>query len=227
MVVQKTSALYAGRNGASALLKRAVAVLAVLVSAMPLVQAKEWKTEKSDDGKVTVRRCISERVDDKGEEVQLIEYTATHTDSVALRECVRVVKDASKHKDFLDEEVSTLVATISAHEWIVYYFFDAPWPLPNSDCVVSMKLSEDAVKKTAVFTFTAAPSMLEDKGVNRMTYYHVTYAFKDVGNGNTEMSIDAKFSPALQVPNWMVAGWFPDGPADILQRLARLARGKK
>jgi len=171
-----------------------------------------------------VQSNISNRTDENGDKVQLIEYIATTTASVSMQNCISVLKDVSKHKEFQDDKVSKIVKTISDHEWVVYYYTDAPWPMPNSDTVALMNFSEDATKKTATFTFTAAPSMFEEKGVKRMTYYNVTYAFKDVGNGNVEMTMTSKMSPVIKAPGWMIGRWFPEGPADILRGILKFAK---
>ena len=186
-------------------------------------KSNEWDTEITDDGKITVKSNISERIDEKGEKVQLIEYIASTTTNVSMQNCISVIKDVSIHKEFTDDEVSKMVKTISDNEWVVYYYTDAPWPMPDNDCVAKMSFSEDATEKKATFTLTAAPSSFENKDVDRMTYYNVSYAFKNLGNGEIEITVSGEMSPIVQVPGWMVSAWFPDGPADILRIITKLA----
>ena len=114
--------------------------------------------------------------------------------------------------------------TISDNEWLIYYYFDAPWPLPNSDCVSKMNFSEDVTNGIVTFTLTAEPSMYEKKDVKRLTYYNVTYIFKDIGNGQVEMTSIARLTPVIKVPEWFVRSFFPDGPVRYLQRLLLLAK---
>ena len=184
----------------------------------------EWEIEKTKDGEVTVRSRISERTNESGEAVQLIEYVATTTVSVDIQQCIAVLKDVSKHKEIEDYEVSEKVETISDNEWIVYYYTNSPWPMPDNDCVAKMTLSEDKTEGMTTFTVIAAPTMFEQKDVNRMTYYNVSYAFKDLGDGRVELTLDAKMSPTIQAPAWMVRSFFPNGPADILQKILELAK---
>lgn len=195
----------------------------IFLNADIVAQVKEWETEITKDGKVTVKSRISERTDEKGDAVQLIEYVATTTASVDMQDCIAVLKDGSKHKEFTDDEVSKTVETLSDNEWIVYYYTNAPWPMPDNDCVAKMILSEDETNKTATFTLTTAPSMFEMKDVKRMTYYNVTYTFKDLGNDKVEMTLTGNSSPVVQAPAWMVSAWFPNGPADILRTILELA----
>ena len=199
-------------------------ILSILfLNAILVAQTEDWDIEITGDDSITVKSRISERTDEKGEEVQLIEYTATTTASVSMQNCISVLKDVSNHKELTDDEVSELVTTLSDNEWIVYYYTNPPWPVPNNDCVAKMTLSEDENQDMATFTISAAPSMYEMKDVRRMTYYEVTYEFKDLGNGEVEMTVTSSSSPTVQFPAWMIGAWFPEGPADILRTIIELA----
>jgi hypothetical protein len=188
-----------------------------------IAQSTDWKTEKSEDGKIIVTSKISKRIDEDSKEVQLIEYVAKTTAHVSLNKCISVMKDISKHKEILNENVSEMLRSISENEWLIYYYFDAPWPIPNSDCVSKMNFSEDLKNGLATFTLTAEPAMYENKDVKRLTYYNLTYTFKDLGNGKVEMTSTAKLTPVVQAPDWIVKNFFPEGPARYLQRLLVLA----
>ena len=197
----------------------------IFLNANIFAQTDEWKTEKSKDGQIIVSSNISERTDENGDEVQLLEYIATTTASVSIQNCISVIKDVSKHKEFTDDDVSKKVETISDNEWIVYYYTESSWPFSDFDCVASMNFSEDETKRTATFIVTAAPSMFEEKkDVDRMTCYNVTYTFEDLGNGKVEITTTGKMSPLMKVPAWMMKKWFPEGPADILRIIIKLAK---
>lgn len=187
-------------------------------------QTKEWKTENTKDGKISVKSRISDRTNKEGKDVQLIEYVATTTAIVDMQNCIAVIKDVSKHKEFMDDEVSKIVKTISDNEWIVYYFTNSPWPMPDSDCVSTMTFLEDKDNGIATFILNATPTMFENGDVKRMTYYNVTYTFKDQGNGEIELTVTAKMSPVVQAPDWMVRGFFPKGPADVLREILKFAK---
>lgn len=187
-------------------------------------QSDGWETQKTDDGKIMVTSKVSKRIDEKSDEVQLIEYIAKTTANVSYQNCIAILKDISKHKEILNEHVSNLVKTLSDHEWLIYYYFDAPWPIPNSDCVAKMSFSEDSINRIATFKLMAEPSMFAQTDVKRVTYYNISYEFKDLGNGNVEITSTAKLTPVIQAPEWIVRNFFPDGPARYLQRLVVLAK---
>ena len=198
--------------------------IAIFINANVIAQSTDWKTEKSNDGKIIVISKISKRIDEFSNEVQLIEYIAKTTANVSLSNCISVMKDISKHKEILNENVSEMLKSVSENEWLIYYYFDAPWPLPNSDCVSKMNFSEDVNNGMATFTLTAEPAMYENKDVKRLTYYNITYTFKDLGNGKVEMTSTAKLTPVVQAPDWIVKNFFPEGPARYLQRLLFLSK---
>lgn len=201
-----------------------IILISIFISTNIFAQSTDWKTEKSEDGKITVVSKISKRIDEEANEVQLIEYIATTTANVSMQSCISIMKDISKHKDILNESVSEIVRIISDNEWLIYYYFDAPWPLPNSDCVSKMNFSEDLSNGMVTFTLTAEPSMYDKKDVKRLSYYNITYTFKDIGNGKVEMTSTAKLTPVIQAPEWIVREFFPNGPARYLQRLLVLAK---
>ncbi|MDH5637142.1 MAG: hypothetical protein OEZ04_01475 [Nitrospinota bacterium] len=197
----------------------------LFVSSDVLAQAEEWKTETADDGKVTVRSNISTRTDENGKEQQLVQYIATTTDSAGIQKYILLLKDVSRHKDFLDETETRIVKTNSDNEWVLYYYTDATWPLSDTDIVTIMKYSEDKAEGMATFTLTAAPSMYENKkGVNRYNYYNMEYSFKDIGDGKVELTLSAKCSPIDRVPEWMIKAAFPGVVNDTLQKMIKLAK---
>jgi len=189
-------------------------------------QEKEWKTKITKDGEITVNYRISKRIDENSNSVPMIEYVATTFAFVKMQNCISVIKDGSKHKEFTDDEVSKTVKTISDNEWIVYYYTNSPWPISDSDLVTKMKFSEDETIGLASFTLTAAPSMFEKADVKRMTYYKATYNFKDLGDGKVEITITGKMSPSIKAPAWMISAWFPNGPTDMIQGIVKLAENE-
>ncbi len=201
-----------------------IILTSIFINANIFAQETDWKTEKSEDGNITVVSKISQRTDEEANDVQLIEYVASTTANVSYQNCISIMKDISNHKAILNEEISENLEKLSDNEWLIYYYFDAPWPIPNSDCVSKMIFSEDLINRIATFTLTAVPSLYEKKEVKRVTYYNVSYTFKDLGNGNVKMTSIAKLTPAINAPDWLVRGFFPDGPARYLQRLLLLAK---
>ena len=190
-------------------------------------QTKQWQTETTEDGKITVKYAISERSGKEGEEEQLVEYVAFTTARASMNDLISIFQDVSRHKEFMGQKTSSKLKTISENESIIYYFYKGVWPYPSSDIVAKMNFTENTINKTAAFTLTAAPFLFEGRNVKRLDYYNITYTFKDLGNDNTEITISAKFTPAVQLPDFLTKSWFPDGPAAYLSGIIKLANYKK
>jgi hypothetical protein len=190
-------------------------------------QVKEWKTETTDGGKITVQYCISQHTDVNGRKITTIEDHTMIVDSISMQSCISLMKNISKHKEFTGDYISEIVKTMSDSEWIVYYYSKNPWPIANSDCVAKMVFCENKAAKTAVFTLTAEPSGYKKVSVNRMTHYNVTYSFKDMGNGQVEIIITGKTSPPVKVPLCIIKSAFPEAPAGALRKFVKLLKQEK
>lgn len=185
-------------------------------------QSKEWITKKSDDGSVMVKSCISESKNKSGDLLPLIEYTATATLSVNMQNCISVLKDISKHKAFLrDAKESKMIKLLPNNQTVVYYGFKAPWPFSDYDCVTIMSLTE--VNNSSIFTLSSAPSMYKSTDDDRLTDYEISYRFKDLKNGKTEITIIGKMSPLIKIPLWMLRRTMPEHPAETIHKIVTLA----
>lgn len=196
---------------------------AMFLSAEAAAQAKDWKTVKSDNDAFTTRYLISERTEENGQRVPLIEYEVTTTAAVRMEDCVALMKDVPRHKALGIADASKEVGSTDGNESVVYYYLNAPWPLPDSDIVVRMAFAEDAAEKTAVFTQVAAPSLYEPKKVRRFKHYDMAYRFKDLGEGRTEVTLTASMSPAMKVPQWMLKAAFPESAVKVVRNIVKLA----
>jgi hypothetical protein len=185
-------------------------------------QSHDWETETASDGAV-VKHMISERSDANGKNVKMVSYVASITAKADYKKLTSIFKDASRHKVFMGQTESFQVKKLSELESIVYYFYKGVWPYPSSDVVTKMTVDEDVERNTTVFTLMAAPSMVEDKRVKRLDYYNVTWFFKKLEDGFTEINVTGKFTPAVQLPDFLMSTWFPDGPANYLSGIVKLA----
>jgi len=200
------------------------AVLCALgLSAPAFAQAEGWTTRTVDDGKITVSYKVSTRLDDKGQEVPWIQYRATSTAAMTLESALALMRDPSRHHEFTGDRTSARVAVISADECIIHSHYSAPWPFPDNDRVTRMTVVEDPARKTAVITFTAAPTLYKETGVARVTYYQQVYTLKDVGGGKVEVVLDMFMSPPSPAPVWIIRASFPGSGADTLRKLIALA----
>ncbi len=205
------------RNGCNLFFLTMAAMASVAIS-------DGWKSEKTDDGKVSVEYRISSSKDAAGEDMPLIEYNASMVDSASFPDCVSALMDVSNHRKINDDESSETIKTVSETEWIVRYNMKIPWPLPKTDCVLRMTYSRDTLNRSAEFAFVAAPDQAPSAGRKRFSNHRVTYTVRDLGNGKVELRSLAKSSPPFKLPLWMISTNFPDGPADPLRNIVKLAK---
>lgn len=183
-----------------------------------------WNTKTLDDGKMTVSYRISERIDEAGNKVPLIEDSSVTTESLEFNKVISLLKDISRHKEFTDDHISEKAKTISDSEWVVYYYSKNPWPISNSDCVARMTFSENRPGKTATFNLIAAPAEYKKGDVGRMSHYHVLYTLRELEDGKVQITMKGKASPPVKVPLWMIKSAFPGVPAKALRKLVSLAK---
>ena len=196
----------------------------LIVNLNILAQTKEWKTDKVDGGKIIVKSCIYKLNDELGNDFPMVEYTATITDNASMQKCIELLKDVSKHKQFLDDIKSAKkIKTLSDNEYLIYYYFSPPL-FSASDCVATMTFSEDLKSKTAVFKITAEPLMYKKTDVKRYSCYNLQYDIKDKGNGKLEITLIAKVMPVISVPLWMIRSAFPDAAAKIVRKLVKASQ---
>jgi hypothetical protein len=187
-------------------------------------QNNTWKKATTKNGQINVWSDIGKRINNKGEEVPLIRYKCFTTTRLPKAKLVATLKNAPIHKDFLSNtEESRQLKQLNPKEWLFYYYIDAPWPMPNSDCVMNMKQEDIASGRKTIFRGTAAPGAYEKQDVRRMDYNDVVYTFQDMGDGTTYVEIFSQFTPIGSAPDWLMRSWFPDGPSDILERLLKVA----
>lgn len=99
--------------------------------------------------------------------------------------------------------------------------------MPDADVITRYKLEEEPSKKRFILTGTPAPEMYPEQDVPRMKHNDTKYTFTDRGDGTVEIIMYSKSIPLVSVPKWVIATWIPDGPADMLNGIVRLAGEEK
>jgi hypothetical protein len=184
-----------------------------LTSINVFAQSRNWKTETAKDGKTTVKYELI-----KEDEGTHFYYIAQTTANVTLDELDSYFSNTNNHKNFLERTpVTQEIEKISEQAWLAYYYFDAPWPMADSDIVIKI----DRVKKEdkLVFTATAASSDYKQDDVKRMSNYKVVYEFEKVDQNTTKITYNADYIPVGSVPNFLAKTWFPEGPATIVKNI--------
>ncbi len=187
-------------------------------------QRDGWKQDLTKDGKVLVSYNFAEHKDEKGKKYNVLEFEAVTAAEVSMENCLKVLKDDSKHKDFMDDaEHTERIRDLSEDEWLSYYLLKKRWPMPVSDVVTRYKLEEDSESGTYTLTGFPAPDMHPDQGIERMRHSYSTYTLRDLGNGQTEVMMYSSSVPLASIPKMLLATWIPNGPADMVKGIIMLA----
>lgn len=99
--------------------------------------------------------------------------------------------------------------------------------MPVSDVVTRYKLEEDPENSSYILTGFPAPDMYPDQGIKRMRHSFSKYTLTDLGNGQTEVTMYSSSVPLASIPKMLLATWIPDGPANMVNGIVRLALDEK
>lgn len=203
-----------------------IALSVVMLNINICAQEADRKRETTKDGKVTVSYTFSESVNKEGKKFNVLEYEAVTTATATLESCKAVLTDDPKHMEYMEgTEGVRRIKDLPGGEWITYYFLNGRWPMPDADLLTRYKLEEDPEGKRFILTGIPAPDMYPEQGVARMEHNHTKYMVSDLGNGQVELIMYSKSIPLVSVPKWLIATWIPDGPADMLNGIVKLAVG--
>jgi len=187
-------------------------------------QEAEWKSKVTRDGLVTVKYRVYKQLEEGGKEVQIIEYEALTTASTSLSACVSIMSVEANHKEIMEgTEEAWRIEDLPGGEWITYYYYKPPWPMPPADIITRYKIEEDRSKNQATLTGTPAPDKYPMQDAKRMENNHTKYTFTDLGGGEVEIVMYSWAIPLISAPKWLIKTWFPNGPADMVRGIARLA----
>lgn len=199
----------------------------VLFSTYLSAQTPEWKTATSKDGKVTVKYNFSSRINESDEKVTVIEAIASTIENTSIENCISLMKDISKHKDFRGEKTSKLIEQISENEWIIYYYNEKSLIAPAVDGSYIMIFEEDKKNKTATFTITADPTLVKETDASRITYAKEIYSFKELNGNQLEIIIKTTVSPSFKVPSMLMKKAFPKRIFDNMNKFVVAVKAEK
>jgi hypothetical protein len=202
-----------------------IIICTLLLSSSIYAQKEGWKQDQTKDGKVKVYYNFLEKKDPSGKKYNVLEYEARTSGKVSLESCLTVLKDDSRHKQFMeDTEYTERIRDLSADEWLSYYRLKKRWPMPVTDVVTRYKLELEPDNKRFILTGYPAPDMHPDQGVKRMQENYSRYTITDLGNGETEVIMYSKSIPVVSIPKMLLATWIPDGPAKMVNGIIQLAQ---
>lgn len=175
--------------------------------------AQSWTTAKNKNGVKVETRFI------KG--WNLKEFRATTTVQTTLSKAVNAYVDPAQRKKFMtNAEVSNL-KVISPDHFICYYRGYAPWPAADRDDISRSKVyrSNQQVKITS----ESLPDYIPNKdGVIRIPRSKGFWLFKDLGNGNVQITQQSVADLGGSIPDWLVNSAIVDAPFNMLSGMRKI-----
>jgi len=187
-------------------------------------QDDEWKTKLTRDGAVTVKYRVYDQKNEEGEKSQVIEFEAVTIARASLEDCVSVMVTESNHVEIMEgTEIARRVSELPGGDWIIYYYYKPPWPMPAADIITRYNLEENPDKNQVILTGTPAPDMYPTQDLPRMEHNHTRYTFTRLGQEEVEITMYSWSIPLISAPKWLTKTWFPNGPADMVMGIAEFA----
>ncbi|WP_436418376.1 hypothetical protein KCV26_06995 [Petrimonas sulfuriphila] len=209
-------------------IRQSIFLLSIFLSGTQLsAQTDEWKTALSKNGKITAKYNFSSRINEDDDKVPVVKTITTTTESIGIDNCIALMKNIAKHKDFRGEKSSKLINKISENEWSIYYYNDGMLLTPAVDGSYRMIFEEDRKNKTATFTLTADPTLIEKTDMARLTYAKEIYSFKEVEGNQLEITIKTTVSPGFKVPFLMMKKAFPRKSFEHMEKFLEAAKKEK
>ena len=206
-------------------IRQSIFLLSIFLSGTQLsAQTHEWRTALSKDAKITAKYNFSSRINEDDDKVPVVKTITTTTESIGIDNCIALMKNIAKHKDFRGEKSSKLIRTVSENEWIIYYYNDKTLITPAVDGSYLMIFEEDRQSKTVTFTITADPTLIEKTNTSRLTYAKEIYLFKETEEGKVEITIKTTVSPGFKVPSMMLKKAFPKKSFDNMEKFLEAAK---
>jgi hypothetical protein len=188
-------------------------VVVLLIASNAFSQTRNWTEKTLKDGKTTVKYELVK--EDEGTHFYYIAQTTVNT---TLDKLDTYFSNTENHKLFLERTpITKQIEKTSDNQWIAYYYFNAPWPLSDSDLVI--KITRYKADNKLKFIATATTSDYKTKDIERMKTYKVIYEFEKIDESTTKITYNADYIPIGSIPNFLIKTWFPEGPANIVINL--------
>lgn len=178
-------------------------------------QSGDWTIKKSKINNTDVKYQV-EKIDGQ----RTLFYEASMLTDISVDQLKQFLVNFDNHKLFLESTPkSHLIETLAPNKWTAYFYFDAPWPVKNSDNAVTFELKEKA--DGFVLYGISTPNAYPMQDVKRMQEYEIEYKVSKLDNGLNQLSLVSKVQPDGSVPNFLLKKWFPNGPAEMLDKIVK------
>lgn len=151
---------------------------------------------------------------------KLRDCRATMTVAVKPEQMLKILTDFDNYKTWMPRcRKSSVVARLSANEFIVHMVFNGTWPVKDRDCVVRIKVEKDPHTGIITVTETSEPKYIrEESDVVRIQQLVSVWKLSPKGAG-TEVENEYSSNPGGNIPDWLVNTQSVDNPMSTFENL--------
>ena len=182
------------------------------------VRASPWKAEMTEQGLTVSTREVP------GRDLPLVKAEGTIAEN--MYDLLAVLNDVRRHTEWMVSiSRSELLARPSEFDLLVYFFFDAPWPVSNRDAVVRIKVLRSQSGHAVMVSMKGSSSRQRPPGsAIRAPRLNATARLRMLGRGLTWVRYEIDIDPGGWLPRWLVRWLLRRLPLKTLRRLRKQVR---
>lgn len=158
---------------------------------------------------------------------ELVIYTRNHSDGIkefkgtivlntTLKNCVGLLYDVARHKDFMyGVGTGKVVDEESEVKRYLHYIVEMPWPLDDRDIVSLVSTTQDPETKTVQMVTKSTPSKIPETELDRMERAEGLWQFRPIGEKQVEVTYQYLSDPE-GIPTWVVNMFLLTAPKNTL-----------
>lgn len=174
----------------------------------------DWELEKNANGiKVYTR---------KNEGQPIKEFKAVSTIFASRVRIAEVVTRITDYPNWFPHCGEAKVRKIiSSTERQVYYRLDLPWPADDRDCLMTMKVILNKVKKETIINFSNIGGDTKLSDAVRMPDAKGFWKLTSLEDEKTKVTYQFSSDPGGNLPSWIINMFIVDGPYDTFIELKK------
>ncbi len=196
--------------------KKIVALITILIWAMPVVAQSEWQLSREGSGiKVYTRK-------EGNAAFKSVKVECNFTGSIDKLIAILKTVDGNKKWVYNTKQTHT-VKNISGNEFIYYAETSLPWPLRNRDVVINMLFDNDSLHKTLTVKATGVQGHVDQQeGIVRIPYFNGLWQVAATGDTHISIHYILSVDPGGSIPAWAYNKFVAKGPYKTFLNLSEL-----
>lgn len=190
-----------------------IIISVLLISISNISISQEWNLAKEKNGIIVYARDIPDS--------QFDETKVSATFNTTKEKFIEFIWNVENYPNWQkDYKISKVLKHTSNNDKIIYFEFNAPWPIANRDIVINMK---EIKEKDATYLYThVEKSILASKeGIIRMSKYDGFWKIKELENG-IEVTLQMATNPEGKIPAFLIDFYKAAGPYNAFMNLKEI-----